>query len=94
MFRTVYQFENEELLEIQNSTVHGAALTALTETTRGYRLYFAVYVCQKSWITPYYMALIDPFRKWIIYPAMLKKIRANWDHSIRPVGSASPTRPE
>jgi len=92
MFRTVYQFENEQLVEIQNSTVHGAALTALSETAGSYRLYFAVYVRRKSWITPYYMALIDPFRKWVIYPAMLKKIRATWDQSIWPVGSASPTR--
>jgi hypothetical protein len=29
-----------------------------------------------------YMGLIDPFRKWIIYPAMLKTIRATWDQNI------------
>jgi hypothetical protein len=82
MFRAVYQFENEHLLEIQNSTVHAATLTALTETPGSYRLYFAVYVCPRSWITPCYMALIDPFRIWIIYPALLNKIRATWDQTI------------
>jgi hypothetical protein len=30
----------------------------------------------------FYMGLIDPFRKWIIYPAMLKTIRATWDQNI------------
>ena len=84
LFRVVYRFENEQLLEIQNRTVHAAALSALTERADSYRFYFAVYVRQRSWITPFYMGLIDPFRKWIIYPAMLKTIRATWDQNIRP----------
>jgi hypothetical protein len=83
MFRIVYRFENEQLVEIQNRTVHAAALSALAEEVDGYRFYFAVYVRTKSWITPLYMGLIDPFRRWIIYPALLKKIRADWDRNIR-----------
>ena len=82
LFRVVYRFENEQLLEIQNRTVHAAALSALAERADSYRFYFAVYVRQNTWITPFYMGLIDPFRKWIIYPAMLKKIRAIWDQKI------------
>ncbi len=81
-FRVVYRFENEQLLEIQNRTVHAAALSALAEKADSYRFYFAVYVRQRTWITPFYMGLIDPFRKWIIYPAMLKAIRATWDQNI------------
>jgi len=79
LFRVVYRFENEQLLEVQNRTVHGAALSALAETADSYRFYFAVYVCRGKWFTPFYMALIDPFRRWIIYPALLKRIRATWD---------------
>jgi hypothetical protein len=82
LFRVVYRFENEQLLEIQNRTVHAAALSALTERADSYRFYFAVYVRQSTWITPFYMGLIDPFRKWIIYPAMLEKVRAIWDQNI------------
>ena len=78
LFRVVYRFENELLLEAHNRTVHGALLTALAETEAGYRFYLAVYVRKAGWITPVYMALIDPFRRWIIYPAMLKNIRAIW----------------
>jgi hypothetical protein len=63
LFRVVYRFENEQLLEIQNRTVHAAALSALAERTDSYRFYFAVYVRQNTWITPFYMGLIDPFRK-------------------------------
>jgi len=82
LFRVVYRFENEQLLEIQNRTVHAAALSALAERADSYRFYFAVYVRQRTWITPFYMGLIDPFRKWIVYPAMLKTIRATWDRNI------------
>jgi hypothetical protein len=81
LFRVVYRFENEQLLEVQNRTVHGAALSALAERADSYRFYFAVYVRQRTWITPFYMGLIDPFRKWIIYPALLKRIRATWDQN-------------
>jgi hypothetical protein len=81
LFRIVYRFENEQLLEIQNRTVHAAALSALAEKADSYRFYFAVYVRQRTWITPFYMGLIDPFRRWIIYPALLKKIRATWDQN-------------
>jgi Protein of unknown function (DUF2867) len=82
LFRVVYRFENEQLLEIQNRTVHAAALSALAERADRYRFYFAVYVRPRTWITPFYMGLIDPFRKWIIYPAMLKTIRATWDQNM------------
>jgi Protein of unknown function (DUF2867) len=84
LFRVVYRFENEQLVEIQNRTVHAAALSALAEKVDGYRFYFAVYVCPRTWITPLYMSLIDPFRRWIIYPALLKRIRADWDRNICP----------
>ena len=82
LFRVVYRFENEQLLEIQNRTVHAAALSALAEEAGGYRFYFAVYVRPRTWITLFYMGLIDPFRKWIIYPAMLKTIRETWEQNI------------
>jgi hypothetical protein len=83
LFRVVYRFENEQLLEVQNRTVHAAALSALAEKANCYRLYFAVYVRQTTWITPLYMGLIDPFRKWLVYPAMLKAIRTTWDERVR-----------
>ena len=82
LFRVVYRFENEQLLEIQNRTVHAAALSALAKRADSYRFYFAVYVRQRTWITPIYMGLIDPFRRRIIYPALLKNIRASWDQNI------------
>ena len=80
-FRVVYRFENEQLLEIINRTAHAAALSALVETENTYRFYFAVYVRNVSRFTPVYMALIDPFRKLIVYPSLLRSIRARWDQA-------------
>jgi hypothetical protein len=81
-FRVVYRFENEQLSEIINRTAHAAALTSLVETPNGYRLYFAVYVREVGRLTHLYMALIDPFRKFIVYPSLLRSVRANWNRSI------------
>ena len=79
LFRVVYRFENEQLMEIMNRTAHAAALSALVEMDHCYRFYFAVYVRRLSMLTPVYMTLIDPFRKLIVYPSMLRSVRAAWD---------------
>jgi Protein of unknown function (DUF2867) len=81
LFRVVYRFENEQLLEIINRTAHAAALSALIETPTAYRFYFGVYVRRVSALTPVYMALIDPFRRWVVYPSLLRTVRATWDRS-------------
>jgi hypothetical protein len=78
VFRVVYRFENEQLLEVINRTVHGAALSALVETPYAYRFYFGVYVRNVGRLTPIYMALIDPFRRLIIYPSLLRSILTTW----------------
>lgn len=78
----VYRFENEQLDEVINRTVHAAALSALVETANSYRFYFAVYVRKVGRLTPFYMALIDPFRKLIVYPSLLRSVRANWNRTI------------
>lgn len=80
-FRVVYQFENEQLVELINRTVHAAALSALIETPTAYRFYVGVYVRSVSRFTPFYMALIDPFRKLIVYPSLLRSVRARWDQA-------------
>jgi uncharacterized protein DUF2867 len=79
LFRVVYRFENEQLLEIVNHTAHAAALSALVETADSYRFYFGVYVRSVSRFTPVYMALIDPFRRLVVYPSLLRSVRGKWD---------------
>jgi hypothetical protein len=80
-FRVVYRFENEHPVELINRTSHTAALSALAETATGYRFYLAVYVRSVSRFTPFYMALIDPFRKLIVYPSLLNGVRARWNQA-------------
>lgn len=81
LFRIVYRFENEQLLEVINRTAHAAALSALVETANAYRFYFGVYVRSVGRITPVYMALIDPFRKLVVYPSLLRRVRASWNQT-------------
>ena len=81
LFRVVYRFENEQLLELINRTAHAGALSALVETERGYHFYFAVYVRSVSRFTPIYMALIDPFRKLVVYPSLLRTVREKWNQT-------------
>jgi hypothetical protein len=81
LFRIIYRFENEQLLEVINRTVHAAALSALVETATAYRFYLGIYVHSVSRFTPFYMALIDPFRKLIVYSSLLRSVRARWNQA-------------
>lgn len=74
----LYVLEREQLGEFRNATVHALFAVALTETLVGYRLYLGVYVQPVSRFTPLYMALIDPFRRFVVYPAVLRRIRKAW----------------
>ena len=77
-FRVLFVSPRETISEILNSTVHAFSVFALVERPSGYRLYWAIYVRPVGGITAWYMRLIDPFRRVIIYPAVLRYIRAAW----------------
>jgi hypothetical protein len=32
-------------------------------------------------LTPLYMALIDPFRRLIVYPSLLRSLRTTWNQA-------------
>ena len=76
--RLVYEFPNEAVGEVRNATVHAFVCMTLQPRADGYRFYFAVYVANVSPLTPVYMALIEPFRRFLVYPAMLGNLRAAW----------------
>ena len=78
-FRVLYVLERESLAEVRNATVHAFLASVLTETACGYRLYWAVYVQPVTRLTPLYMALIEPFRRYIVYPAIFRRIRRAWE---------------
>ena len=80
-FRTLYVFDTESVSEIRNATVHGFLALALLPRPGGYTLYLAIYVKPVSRLTPFYMALIDPFRRLIVYPSMTRRAKQRWGHS-------------
>ena len=77
-FLLLYQFADEALAEIRNATVHGWLCTALVPRGTGYRLYWGVYVRPVSWLTRPYLFAIEPFRRFLVYPALLGRIRKAW----------------
>lgn len=77
-FELLYQLEREMLSEARNATVHAFSCMVLREVKGGYRFYWGIYVEPVSRFTPVYMALIDPFRRFIVYPSILKRLRNAW----------------
>jgi hypothetical protein len=80
-FRVLYVLGNEALSELRNATVHAFLALALTPSPAGYTLYLAVYVKPVSRFTPLYMALIDPFRRLLVYPALGKHAQRCWSRA-------------
>lgn len=77
-FTMLYVLEGESLAEARNATVHAFLCAALERTASGYRYYWGVYVAPVSWFTPVYMALIEPFRRLVVYPSLFRGIRRAW----------------
>jgi Protein of unknown function (DUF2867) len=77
-FRVLYVSRHEALSEIRNATVHGFLASALTHRERGYVLYLAIYVKAVSRLTTLYMALVDPFRRFVVYPALVRSVQQAW----------------
>lgn len=77
-FRLLYEFENESVGEVRNATVHAFSVFALSRAAGGYTLYWAIHVAAVGAITPLYMALIDPFRRFVVYPAVTRAISQAW----------------
>ena len=78
VWRVVYTFEDEALREVINRTVHAFVLLALRPTTAGYTLYWGIYVKPVGRLTAVYMALIDPLRRLLVYPDMIRRIERSW----------------
>lgn len=79
--RLLYLFEDEMLGEIINRTVHCFWVLASAPKANGYGLWVVVYVKKINWFTPFYMAMISPLLKWVIYPAMRNGIRRRWQQA-------------
>lgn len=80
-FRTLYALADEAALEARNATVHAVLVVALVPSATGHRLYWGTYVEPVGGITRFYMGLIDPFRRWIVYPGLESWLIRSWRQS-------------
>jgi len=85
-FRTLFVSDRESIAEVRNATVHAFSVMALEEAAFGHRLYWAVHVRPVGAITSVYMRLIDPFRRLIVYPALLGFVRRAWRQEVAGTG--------
>jgi hypothetical protein len=82
-FRVLYVFDDEALSEIRNATAHGFLALALTRRGQDYVLYSGIYVKAVGRFTRLYMAVIDPFRRFVVYPALARQIQRAWSLLLR-----------
>jgi Protein of unknown function (DUF2867) len=78
-FVPLYRTDVEFAAEISNQTVHGVMHLAWVEEGEGrYQGQMAVYVKPRGAFGKGYMALIKPFRYWIVYPALMRQTERMW----------------
>ncbi len=77
-FTVLYVHPNEAMSEIRNSTVHAALVWVLIRRKDGFRLLWAIYVKPVGRLTAFYMFLIEPFRRWVVYPSLLRELYRSW----------------
>ena len=79
-FRPLYRTGDEWAAEVSNRTVHAVMHLTWVEKTEGrYQGHLAVYVKPRSRLGVAYMALIRPFRRRVVYPALLRQIERAWN---------------
>jgi hypothetical protein len=77
-FRILYRFEDEQLSELRNATVHAFASLSIRPTPGGYLAYLGVFVQPVHRFTRLYMRAIAPFRRLVVYPAIIRKVQRTW----------------
>jgi hypothetical protein len=79
-FAPLYRTDVEFAAELSNQTVHGVMHLAWADQGNGsYQGQMAVYVKPRGRFGKAYMALIAPFRHWIVYPALMRQIERAWN---------------
>jgi len=77
-FRLLYRFEDEQLSELRNATVHAFASLSIRPTPEGYLAYLGVFVRPVHGFTRLYMGAIAPFRRLVVYPAIIRTMQTAW----------------
>ena len=77
-FTLLYRFENEQLSDLRNATVHAFVSLSMEPTADGYLAYLAIYVQPVHRFSRLYMRAIAPFRHLVVYPALIRKMQRAW----------------
>jgi hypothetical protein len=79
-FVPLYRTDDEFAAELSNRTVHAVMHLAWADQGKGrYQGQMAVYVKPRGAFGRGYMALIKPFRHWIVYPALTRQTERAWN---------------
>jgi hypothetical protein len=79
-FVPLYRTQSEWAAELSNQTVHGVMhLSWVPQSDGCYQGQMAVYVKPRGRLGSFYMALIKPFRHWVVYPALMRQIERAWN---------------
>jgi hypothetical protein len=79
-FEPLYRTDDEFAAEVSNKTVHGVLHLAWVDRGEGrYQGQMAVYVKPRGRFGEAYMALIKPFRYWVVYPAHRRQMERGWN---------------
>jgi hypothetical protein len=82
-FEPLYRTDVEFAAEVSNRTVHGVLHLAWVEQGQGrYQGQMAVYVKPRGPFGKAYMALIKPFRYWVVYPALMREFGRAWQKRV------------
>src|SRR5262245_21184931 len=77
-FRLLYRFEDEQLSELRNATVHAFVSLSIRPVSGGYLAYAGVFVRPVHRFTRLYMGAIALFRRLAVYPAVIRKVQKAW----------------
>lgn len=78
-FVPLYRTDVEFAAELSNKTVHGLMHLGWVERAGGrFSGEMAVYVQPRGRLGAYYLRAIEPFRRFIVYPALMRQIASTW----------------
>jgi hypothetical protein len=78
IWRVLYAFPEEGAVETLNGTAHVAVAATIGDGPHGSRLHLSFRVREVNWTTPLYMRLIDPARRYFLYPSLLRQFAHTW----------------
>jgi hypothetical protein len=83
IWRVLYAFPEEAAVETLNGTAHVAVIAGLEEYGQSTRLILSFRVREVNWTTDFYLRLIDPARRFFVYPSLLRQFAHTWNRETK-----------